>query len=426
VVTATGLQARRMVLRTFSVAQGGRYVLLAGGLARVAGTASRRVVSGAAGALAKDVWVLSAEPAALPGARPDAEPGARDVGALLLLSPGQEAQPALPPRVAENLYWLGRYAERAEDTARLLRVVDDLAEDYSTPGGSPGARSLEVVLRALAEVTATGPTPAADGQATPRPHRAELISLVVDAEREGSLAHAVRRAGGAAHAVREQLSMDTWAVLGTLERTLAELTERVATGSGDVPLQPALARVLEGLLALAGLGAESMVRDTGWHVMDAGRRLERCLQVLNLLRHTVVRPRSAGVEQLVLESVLIAAESVITYRRRTPGRAEVRGVLELLLLDRANPRAVAYQLDRLAEDLARLPGAGGGSTVLLRRATAALRETDLDAERLEEALAELVDVLSRLSEALEAEHFAHGAPLRPFGTPGARQAWGTS
>ena len=437
VVTRTGLEPRRLVLRTFAVAQGGRYHLMAGGLARVAAESWQRLVTGAAGAVAKDVWVLTADDAAAAGA----EPGARDVVALSLLAPLQEAAPALPPRVAENLFWLGRYAERAEDTVRLLRVVDDLADDYTARPGTAGARSLEVLLRAVTAVTDSS-TPAMPGftgrgardrLAAPR---RELVSLVVDGEREGSVAQAVRRVSWAAHAVREQLSMDTWTVLGSLDRVLAELADATLTGAastgatstgdtlvsaGDVPLQPALARALEGLLALAGLGAESMVRDTGWYLMDAGRRIERALQVARLLRHTVVRRRSLGVEQLVLESVLTAGESIITHRRRHAGRAEVRGVLDLLLLDRSNPRAVAYQLDRLAEDLGRLPEVDGArSPGLLRAVGARLREADLsarDRRPVTELLDALVAGLEGLAAALGAEHFVHLAAPRAFGVP---------
>lgn len=442
-VTATGLQPRRLVLRTFAVAQGGRYHLMAGGLARVAGAPGQHLISNAAGALAKDVWVLSAqEAAARPGLRAGA--GDRDVVALSLLAPGPEAQPALPPRVAENLFWLGRYAERAEDTARLLRVADDLVEDFSTLPGSAGARGLEVLLRAVTEVTHTFPGFASmPGDMLLEAPRQELVALVVDAEREGTLAHSLRRAAWAAHAVREQLSMDTWTVLAGLDRVLADLADPATaaggaalTAGGEVLLQPALARILEGLLALAGLGAESMVRDTGWYVMDAGRRIERSLQMLQLLRFTIARRRSVGVEQLVLESVLVAGESVITHRRRTSGRAEVGGVLELLMLDRSNPRAVAYQLDRLAEDIARMPEVtGGGSARLLGEITARLREARLeiadravlqDPQALEGTFATLVEGVSALAEALEAEHFVHAAPLRPFGTPGARRSWGVS
>jgi uncharacterized alpha-E superfamily protein len=136
--------------------------------------------------------------------------------------------------------------------------------------------------------------------------------------------------------------------------------------------------VLEGLLALSGLAIESMVRDAGWYVMDAGRRIERSLQLISLLRHALAEQGPLPVDELVVESVLIAAESVITQRRRHPGRPRVDDVLHLLLLDHDNPRALAHQFDRLAEDLGQLPGGGsdGPLQVQLRELQARLREVD--------------------------------------------------
>jgi uncharacterized alpha-E superfamily protein len=448
VVTSRGLEARHLVLRTFAVAQGGGYRLMAGGLARVAGRVGSRFVSSADGALAKDVWVLSGDAAGV---------GAGPLGGIadsLTLATPSALTPALAPRIAEDLFWLGRYAERAEDTARLLRVVDDLAEDYGRRPESLGAQALSVLLAATTHVTTTYPGFAGldEGRAMAPPH-GELLALVVDAGRPGTLGFAVRRTVEAAHAVREQLSLDTWVVLGSLERVVDELAGRAAAAApGDEPpLQPTLARVLEGLLALAGLGAESMVRDTGWYFMDLGRRLERALQLLAVVRGTLVRPRSAGVDALVLESVLVTGESVITFRRRYAtgpaggstvsagaggGSASgVAAVLDLLLLDHTNPRSLAYQLDRVDADLRHLPDPAriGALDQALRAVTARLREADpatlaLTGEGtsggVRGALGELLDALSAeisdLADAVEATHFVHAAPLRPMpvATPG--------
>ncbi|MFN8075035.1 MAG: circularly permuted type 2 ATP-grasp protein [Kineosporiaceae bacterium] len=435
VVTRDGLDPRRLVLRTFAVAQGGAYRLMAGGLGRVAGRPESHLVSNLAGALAKDVWVLAPDPAevsagavtldpwtapAAPDASPDTAVGAPDTG--------EAPSAALSPRVAEDLFWLGRYAERAEDTARLIRVVDDLAEDYSRRDGTPGSDGLAVLLRALSAVTASPVPLAAD----------DLRRLVGEEFRVGGLAYAVRRTVDAAHAVREQLSLDTWLVLGSLQRTLAEAAD---AGDEGVPvgLQPTLTRVLEGLMALAGLGAESMIRDSGWYFMDAGRRLERAQMLVSLIRQTLSEQRSAAVDTIVVEGVLLAGESIITHRRRNPGGAvagQVSGVLDLLLLDRGNPRSLHYQLERLAEDLKQLRVQAGPAATAsaqlsagLRDLTARLRELDVEAAAVagadgvravvSELGAELARGLADLAAGLEAVHFVHRAPQRML----AEQRW---
>ena len=461
VVTSRGLEARHLVLRTFAVAQGGEYRLMAGGLARVAGRAGSRFVSSSDGALAKDVWVLS------PDRDGAAAGGISGVADSLTLAAPAPVIPALAPRVAEDLFWLGRYAERAEDTARLLRVVDDLAEDHGRRPDTVGGRALRVLLAATTHATTTYPGFAdleADGAPLAPPH-AELLRLTVDAGRPGTLAFAVRRTVEVALGVREQLSLDTWVVLGGIERTVADLAERAATAApGDEPpLQPTLARALEGLLAFAGLGAESMVRDTGWYFMDLGRRLERGLQLVSVLRGALARGRAAGVEGLVLEAVLVTGESVITFRRRFAGPAaslsssatpsgasassggvlggapaspaHVAGALDLLLLDRANPRSLAYQLDRAEADLRHLPDPerNAGLDRGLRAVAARLREADPGAlavagpDGARAGLVDLLDTLLRELSALAVEvdraHFVHAAPLRPMpvATPGWQQ-----
>ncbi|HEX2808231.1 MAG TPA: circularly permuted type 2 ATP-grasp protein [Kineosporiaceae bacterium] len=419
VVTPRGLEPRRLLLRTFAVAQGGDYRFLAGGLARVAARPDSILVSNASGALAKDVWVLSPQEATAERWTTDVAPAA-----LTALPPSKVAGPS--SRVAEDLFWLGRYAERAEDVVRLLRVVDDLAEDWTARPETPGRQCLEVLLRALTRITTTYPgfVGAGADALLAAPHR-ELMSLVVDARRPGTLAHAVGHTVEAAHAVREQLSLDTWIVLGSLDRVLDEL-ERGSQDGIERPLQPSLARILEGLLALAGLGAESMIRDAGWYYMDAGRRLERALQLVSLLRHALAEPAPPAVESLLLESVLIAGESIITHRRRQQGRAQLRTVLDLLITDRENPRSLGHQLERLADDLRHLPREQPGALVgaplrdRMVAVNAVVREVDGSGGATLAASLDAVHIaLSDLGIALGQAHFVHAAPQRAIsGTPG--------
>lgn len=399
VIGANGVvDARPMSLRTFAVAEGGRFRVMSGGLAQAADAPGRRLIRMGASTVAKDVWVLG--PVAVP-TTPALE---------IVRAPAD----MLSPRVAADLFWLGRYAERAEGTARLLRAVADRWADFRTSPGDAGGRALEALLRATTAVTATGP-----GFSGPDPGP-ELLSLLTDRDRPGTLAHAVHRLVGAAQAVREQLSTDTWFVLGRLEEGLGELA---AAAPEAADISGALSRVLEGLLALAGIAAESLVRDTGWFLLDAGRRVERAQHVTALLAATLCDAPVPTADDLVLESVLITAESIITHRRRR--RTGVDAVLELLLTDRANPRAVGHQLDRLRADTSAVPGADGGvdtalATVELRLAaidpaTLARRDPDGTRSALRTELAGLGDDLWWFAEAFERGRFAPGLPARPLG-----------
>ena len=125
----------------------------------------------------------------------------------------------------------------------------------------------------------------------------------------------------AAHAVRDQLSTDTWMVVGALDREIRDL--RMSDPQHPMVVQHTLGRIMQSLLALSGLAGESMVRDPGWRFMDAGRRIERGQQLASLLQATVTVDRSTATDSLLLESVLIAAESIITYRRRYRSHAQL-------------------------------------------------------------------------------------------------------
>ncbi len=399
VVTPLGVEPRDVVLRTFGVALGGSYTLMRGGLARVAPTAGSQLVSNLTGALTKDVWVLAPE-----GAQPDG--WATD----LTLEPPAFAVPATPSglsaRVAEDLFWLGRYAERAEGTARLLRVADDLAEDYSGRPGTIGHATLAVLLDAVRRLTGTRDAVAPDQL---------LRTLATEPELPGSVLFAARRTISLAQSLREQLSLDTWLVLGRLERAFDSSDDETA-------LQPLLAQTVESLLAFSGLTGESLMRDQGWHFLDAGRRLERAQNLAGLLRHTLAHPdrlssaRTSAVDRRVLEAVLMVGESVITHRRREAaapaGLSPLASVLDLLLLDAGNPRGLAFQLERLGADLVHLPLTGATEQVasLARDLTDRLAALDLTQPVALEWYVSLETELRQLAQLLEQSHFVHKAP----------------
>jgi uncharacterized circularly permuted ATP-grasp superfamily protein/uncharacterized alpha-E superfamily protein len=409
-VGPTGLVARPVGLRSFAVAEGGSYRVLPGGLSRAAPSRSSVVVTTQDGALAKDVWVLSTSPVTADERSPDD------------LVRGQVIS-AVSPRVAEALFWLGRYAERAEGLSRLVAVTDNRWHDVH-PGVDPAVRQcVDVLLRGLLDVTGQRP---AHLDSDADPHR-RLHAVIGDYHRVGTLAHDVRRVRELANACRDQLSNDTWGVFAQLEDVLGPFADPTAaatdtTATRDVAT--AMASLRAALMAFAGLAAESMVRDSGWHFMDCGRRIERALQVSRLLQACLVTRHSPAVNALVEESALVAAESGITHRRRYPARSGVDTVLELLLVDRDNPRSVAFQLDRLTADLRRIsPSAASDELALpLQRVSAQLLSANAatlavldDTGRrsaLDELVNNLVGDLHQLALDVEAKHFAHLGTLQ--------------
>ncbi|HUB75805.1 MAG TPA: circularly permuted type 2 ATP-grasp protein [Solirubrobacteraceae bacterium] len=393
------LDSRRSILRTFAIARRDTFAVMPGGLTRVQADPDSVALSNHAGAISKDTWVLASEPETLGAFWLQGGPAVE----------GIDPMASIPSRAAENLWWLGRYAERAESLTRLLRTVIDRTNEFGGATNPAGAASLDALASALAWIGGTDST-------LVQPLRAMLDN---------------------AYAVRDQLSRDTWLVIGPLERVLADLD--IPLGDPQRHSQAALQQVIQSLLALGGLGIESMVRDLGWRFMDAGRRLERSLQLLSLLRSTVPIARGTAADSLLLESVLGAAESIITYRFRYRSHAQLETVLELLLRDPGNPRSLAYQLERLTEDLDALPL---GSPIRLREeqrlvleAHTRLRLADLPAlvrededgrrPELDSLLASLAELLLGAGDAVDATHFVHTTPtFSLLGPAGAEPAIG--
>ncbi len=392
VVTPSGLEPRRFVLRTFGVATGDGYTFLPGGLGRVAAGVDERTVSSAAGTLAKDVWVPAAT-------QERVEPAERVRRRMLTLAPRETA---VPPRVAHTLMTIGRFAERAESTARLVKVADDLSEDYNSRPGTPGAEAAASLLAAVARITHIerwyAETPLA-----------YLTRVALDPSAPGGVHNSARRLTAEAQEVRDLMSVDVWSVFNRLERTLAR-----RPSEGDL-LQPVLADVLESLLAWAGIMAQSMVRDSSWAFLDAGGRLERARHTVSLLRHAMGDQADPVTADLAADAVLRAGESIITHRRRaasgTGPATAAESVRQLLVHDPANPRSVAHQLAALASDLRLV-----GDDRLAEQAAALLAEVDAAAEAAPvdapQQLQQLARALDGLGERIAARHFVRQATRR--------------
>lgn len=331
VVTDAGLEPRRVVLRCFGAQVDHSHVFLAGGLARVASHDRFRITT-MSGALAKDVWILD------PTEVQETWTPTFDGGPIAI-----QRVATLAPRVADNLYWFGRYTERADGTVRLLRLALDLAADHGRSPGTRGGQVLAAMLSAAEGITDLDLSSSDIGGALAR-----LRPAVVDGDAPGSVAHAVARLAAAAHEVPDIMSSDLWHVLSQLERLVA-----VATGRAD--LAGVLDELVAGTLAVAGITAENLTRDVTWAFVDAGVRIERAQRTLALVRHTLGVDRAAVVENQLSDAILEAGESLITQRRRSASgegpRRPALAATQLLLSDRSNPRSVAAQLDRLVEDL---------------------------------------------------------------------------
>lgn len=407
-----GTVGRPVTLRTFTLRYGSAYRPLVGGLATVHlgpqrpdGRDGRDGRDSAVQIRSKDVWVIKERAA-------DADQGLADV----LPMTNARAATVLVPRALEDMFWSGRYAERAEDTLRLVLTAHVLAEDFSTRPRSTGGTSLEVVMGALRRLSGHQHHDLDD----------EFRSLLLDEGRLGSVAHALAALREALDGVRDQLSGDVWRIFGSTERAAADLrgshsSHHVSESGG---------RMLTAILALQGVTA-SMIRDAGWHAIRTGCSLERAVQLCHLLRATTTVRRGIDVDREVLTAVLAASESSVTHRRRYRGYVRPAGVLDLMLMDLENPRSLAFSLGELRTHLAALPASTGSSRPerLLDDLADTLETTEVAGlvaiggagrPNLEAFLDATLSQLQRLADAIAEVHLASGPAPRPLdiaGTP---------
>ena len=426
-LSSEGFHPHPTVLRAFAVAEGPDYLVMTGGLARTGRTAEPGPITNRTGAVAKDTWVLSTEPETLGGF-------------WLTGAPTQPAEPTapLPSRAAENMFWLGRYSERAEAAVRLLRVVNGRRTEFQQVSEGPGADALEALLVALTRVTTTFPGFVGDDAAEKLSNPGEeLLALVVDDTRPGTVAQAITRMFDAVEVLRDQLSVDTWLVIGSMQGRLERL-ESVSHDRDDA-VTTVLNGLLESLLALSGLMAESMVRDHAWQFMETGRRIERALQITALVGALLTEDHEPAAESLIAESALTAAESIITYRRRYRSHAQVDTLIDLLLADPGNPRSLRFQLDRLddsvgALDTARRHDDGAAALAKVREAIETLE--GIDSERLADVvdgvrpglqsfLWEMRQRLFGVADAVGADNFTRLLPQHAMSTPAEPPGWST-
>lgn len=406
-----GLEPRHAVLRSFLVARADGYVVMPGGLTRSAPHKDEMLVSNQAGSISKDTWVLASEPE-----RPIElviKPTAEQVAA--------SQSGALPSRAADNLFWVGRYAERAEGTIRLLRSAIKKLHGDPDRSGNEYTESLHSLLRAVTQLTGTRPGfLAEDAETLLSEPEAELLSVALDETRIGSLANTLRCMVQTGYAVRDLWSSDTWRVMDDLEEHLLSAKRLVQPTLWQV--QDVMDQLITSLSAFSGLVMESMTRGNGWLFLDTGRRLERSILLLSLLRTTLVEQRRASVEILLIEALLDTSDNLICYRQHYRNNMELAAFLELLLLDENNPRSLAYQTARLQEHVGKLPREKSAARLSLEQRLAlevasTLRLAVLDEltrvsesrtrENLEQLLARLNFLLVALSDAVTAAYFRH-------------------
>jgi uncharacterized circularly permuted ATP-grasp superfamily protein/uncharacterized alpha-E superfamily protein len=396
-VVGNALAPRPVRLRLFLVQDGARWHTLPGGLARVDGD------KGAT--LTKDVWVLQQDGAHIAG------PAAQHQPPLAIRRTAGE----LPSRVADNLFWLGRYAERLEGSARLVRAtLARLDRGVLLPRE---AAELDALARCLHHAGLIAAEERPSGATTGLLRDALLRTLQPD----GAVVARLTQVARLGESVRDRLTTDIYAAF---TQPLRELRAEAAASRGLEGLERVLAGVLRFTAGMAGVAAENMVRAGGYTFLDLGRRVERAQSTAAQLHFALAQPpaRVEGGLRLALE----LCDSVITYRSRYLGVLQPAPALDLVLADPGNPRGLGYQLRAIRSLLVELagetePGLAAAAAALVEEVEA-MPAAVLDSPEQAVATSALAPALGRaeaeiaaLSDAVTRRFFALLPPTQALG-----------
>jgi uncharacterized circularly permuted ATP-grasp superfamily protein/uncharacterized alpha-E superfamily protein len=375
------LQPRPFTLRLFLAKVGEQWRVMPGGFVRIAEDLDARAVSLQRGAATADAWVLSHGP----------------VGETTLLPTPermtvQRATGLLPSRAADNLFWVGRYVERAEATLRLVRaMINRVADDAAAP-----------VIASIGALLGTWEAIPSDTDRAPVTFTARTVLTRDDLD--GALPRLVNSARGAASVIRDRFSPDAWRAINDLATMMAL---PLAIGPSESAISERVEAALRIVAALSGLAQENMTQLAGWRFLELGRRIERALLTCRLVRNFAAAGGPDGGLDLLLEF----ADSQISYRQRYVMVAALAPVVDLVLLDPNNPRSVMFQLDRIETHLGALPKQNSMkrlSPVQQIAAAMATRVRTADATAVDDGLiADIEQSLMKLSDAISSAYLTN-------------------
>ncbi len=398
-----GLHQRAVVLRTYVLNTGNGWCAIPGGLVRVA-EAQGSVVSMQRGGHSKDAWVLWDEP----------------IDTFTMLRRREEpvqlrrVPTVVPSSVADNTFWLGRYVERAENLARILRSMLPRVP-RAQPAELPSLLRLHGCMnmrygRHLPNGIKRRPAnfPALEK---------DLLSILTDAERSRSLPSTLAEVFRVGGNVRERLSADMVLLINRLHHS-----PKINNAASLLDHQTALTACLEQLSAFSGMERENINRGSGWLFLSIGRRLERAINLTRQLRE-ITRPLSSN-DWSYLERLLEVADSSMTYRTRYYTTLRPMPVLDVLMADDTNPRSLTFQVSHLVDLYGKLPRHSPEDLATVNKALAGLRtfdlqsieypaanESDAGLKRLNRFLGTLEDALLLWSNTLSTRYFSHARTL---------------
>jgi uncharacterized alpha-E superfamily protein len=334
--------AGHSLFRSFLVSHNNSYVSMPGGLTRNSTGENSFIISNQLGGISKDTWVLSAEDE-------QEQPVSLQLNTDALQT--KTLKRSLPSHTAENLFWVGRYTERVIYNARLQRTVMQQMLKSNKPFITADSNNTEsLLLQTLTQCTYTFPgfaennSPSKRNEAYANPW-IELTDVLYNEKRNGSLSHNISLLKKSVYSVRNFWALDTWRVLRQMEEEWDKAKSN--TNADHLRMIGTIDTLNTSMFAFLGMNRESVRREQGWNIMDLGRKIEQSLYIITLLRSVFQNKQEEQVEYDLLESVMTASQSLITYRYTYRDHLQLPLALELLMLDNNYPKSLAYLVKKI-------------------------------------------------------------------------------
>ena len=406
------LEPRKVMCRTFAIAKDNTYSVMPGGLVRVAAERENLFVSNQRGGVSKDFWIISDD------VQTNIQNYSWDNSSGISISDIND----LPSNTAENLYWSGRYLGRALVTARYLRMVLNRMNQGQYNNHKPESKSLVLLYQSITHITSTFPGFVGKGADTVlNDPLKEIISLMMDENKLGSFAQTMTSFNNSYYSLRSLWSKDMWRVFDGINKSWKKFKKDAKYSIVDfTKLQD---QIITQLIAFMGLIEESILVNQGLLLYFIGLQTEQAMMNISKCRALLVFNYDEQLQYEILESLLTSHESLNIYRYSYRSHLSLKNVLNLIILDKDYAKSLTYQIKRIKKDVDKLPETEMSNTTALCKKKIAETNSKIEAlhietllelnsdgtlrQNLDDALAELSDLLHETSLAISDTYFNH-------------------
>ena len=401
------IEPRNAVIRSFAYLDKNEFKVMPSGLVRVSASKDSLVVSNQKGGTSKDLWILG---------KNEEFTGNNVFKNREVIDSRLEN---ISTKRAENLFWLGRYLNRAITVARMIRFnLKSMLNINRYDDNTNAKKATKILNTSLTHLTMTYPGFLTENDIKPI---VEIIDLIQNSNRAGTLSFSLHMLGSINTNVKNLLTMEAWRIFEKMQKEwLSYGKQQIITNREHIS---ELDKLLIYLMAYKELIDESIFKEQGLILYDIGCKIEISQLLISKLRSLLTNKLDMLLEYDVLDSLLNSYESYNSYRAYYKSSLEISNVLEFLLFNNKYPKSLIYIIEELLSDLNDLPNNIKNSHLssfeepifkcysMLKLSNAKrlldIKEDEFIYKELDEFLAQISDNLAQTSEELTKTYFSH-------------------